>query len=129
MSARTCALSLAAACFIVIDNAVFSPPTALIYKPLPDHAIRLSYNKAFRAPSLINNFLDVAIINQLDLGRRNPALAGRLYNFPIDAVGNEGLTEEAIQAFELAYTGILDQRTTLSAAVYWSKNKDLSWSS
>jgi outer membrane receptor protein involved in Fe transport len=110
--------------FSVIEQAVFSPRTTLVYKPLPAHAIRLSYNKAFRAPSLINNFLEVTILNQLDLGRLNPALAGRLYVFPIEATGNEDLKEEAIQAVELAYTGIVNQRTTLSAAVYWSKNQD-----
>ena len=32
-----------------------------------DHAIRTVVNKAFRSPSLINNFLDVAIVNQLEL--------------------------------------------------------------
>ena len=42
--------------FDVIDDPVFSPRVALIIKPLPDHAIRVSYNKAFRSPSLINNY-------------------------------------------------------------------------
>lgn len=110
--------------FSVIDRAVFSPRTALVFKPLPEHAIRLSYNKAFRAPSLINNFIDVTIVNQLDLGRLNPLLAGRRYTFPIRAVGNDDLKEESTRAVELAYTGIVNQRTTLSAAVYWSKNED-----
>jgi len=53
--------------FDVVDGAVFSPRAALILKPLPDHAVRLSYNKAFRSPSLINNYLDVTIVNQLQL--------------------------------------------------------------
>jgi iron complex outermembrane receptor protein len=110
--------------FDVIDGAVFSPRTALIVKPRPEHAIRFSYNKAFRSPSLINNFLDVTIINQLNLGLLNPALAGRVFNFPVRAVGNEELTEESVQAFEIGYTGILRNRATLSAAVYWTRNKD-----
>ncbi|HYE88914.1 MAG TPA: TonB-dependent receptor, partial [Vicinamibacterales bacterium] len=41
-----------------IDDAVFSPRVTLIVKPLADHAVRVSYNKAFRSPSLINNYLD-----------------------------------------------------------------------
>lgn len=110
--------------FDVIDDVVFSPRTALIIKPRPEHAIRLSYNKAFRSPSLVNNFLDVTIVNQLNLGLLNPALAGRLFNFPVRAIGNEDLTEESIQAFEIGYTGIVNNRATVSAAVYWTTHKD-----
>lgn len=110
--------------FSVIDNPVFSPRVAFIYKPLPEHAIRLSYNRAFRAPSLINNFLQVSIVNQIDLGLIVPPLAGTLYSFPIQAVGNQELTEEAVTAVELGYTGIVNQRITLSAAVYWSRTTD-----
>ncbi|HXG90560.1 MAG TPA: TonB-dependent receptor [Vicinamibacterales bacterium] len=74
--------------FDVIDEAVFSPRVALILKPLPDHAIRLSYNKAFRSPSLINNYLDVTIINQLVLSQINPAFAPLgVFNFPVVATG------------------------------------------
>ncbi len=110
--------------FDVIDDVVFSPRTTFIVKPHPEHAIRFSYNKAFRSPSLINNFLDVTIVNQLNLGLLSPALAGRIFNFPVRAVGNEDLTEESVQAFEIGYTGILRNRATLSAAVYWTRNKD-----
>lgn len=110
--------------FSVIDNPVFSPRLAFIYKPHVDHAIRLSYNRAFRAPSLINNFLEVTIVNQIDLGLLVPALAGTLYSFPIQAIGNQDLTEEAVTAVELGYTGVVNERLTLSAAVYWSTTKD-----
>lgn len=113
--------------FDVIDDPVFSPRVALIIKPMPDHAIRLSYNKAFRSPSLINNFLDVGIINQLDLAQINPAFAalpGRLYNFPVHATGNVALKEESIQAFEIGYTGNVHNRATISAAVYFTRNED-----
>jgi iron complex outermembrane receptor protein len=113
--------------FDVIDDVVFSPRLAVIVKPLPNHAIRLSYNKAFRSPSLINNYLDVGIINQLDLAQINPAFAalpGRLYNFPVHAVGNQDLREESIQSIELGYTGNVRNRATLSAALYWTRNED-----
>ncbi len=110
--------------FANIDNVVASPRTALIYKPLPDHAVRLSYNRAFRAPSLINNYLQTSIVNQLDLGLINPAFAGRTYNFPVAAVGNEDLVQENTNAFELAYTGVINNRATVSAAVYWTRNTD-----
>jgi len=107
-----------------IEDAVFSPRLALILKPIPDQAIRVSYNKAFRSPSLVNNFLNTTIINQLNLGAINPALNGVVYNFPVRAVGNQDLVEESIESFEIGYTGIIKQRATVSAAVYWTKNKD-----
>jgi outer membrane receptor protein involved in Fe transport len=113
--------------FDVIDDVVFSPRVAMIVKPLPDHAIRLSYNKAFRSPSLINNFLDVTIINQIDLAQINPAFAAlpnRFFNFPVHATGNQGLSEESIQAVEVGYTGNVGNRATISAAVYWTRNQD-----
>ncbi len=40
-----------------IADPVFSPRIAMIVKPPADQAIRVSYNKAFRSPSLINNYL------------------------------------------------------------------------
>lgn len=107
-----------------VEDPVFSPRVALILKPAADHAFRMSFNKAFRAPSLINNYLETTIINQLNLGLINPALAGVTYNFPVRAVGNESLTEESTQSFEVAYTGIINNRATVSAAVYFTENQD-----
>ena len=107
-----------------IEDPVFSPRVALILKPINDHAIRVSFNRAFRSPSLINNFLDTTIINQLNLGLINPLLNGQVYNFPVHAVGNENLTEESIDSFEVGYTGIIKNRATVSAAVYFTTNHD-----
>ena len=107
-----------------IEDPVFSPRVALILKPTADKAIRVSFNKAFRAPSLVNNYLETTIINQLNLGLINPALAGVTYNFPVRAIGNESLTEESTQSFEVAYTGIINNRATVSAAVYFTTNED-----
>lgn len=46
-------------------GSVVSPRTSLLISPRPNHTFRLSANRAFRAPSMINNFLDITIINQL----------------------------------------------------------------
>jgi outer membrane receptor protein involved in Fe transport len=107
-----------------IEDPVFSPRAAVIFKPTPDQAVRVSYNKAFRSPSLINNYLDTTIVNQLNLGAINPALNGVIYNFPVRAIGNEALTEESLQAFEVGYTGVIKNRATVSAAIYWNENQD-----
>jgi outer membrane receptor protein involved in Fe transport len=107
-----------------IDDPVFSPRLAFILKPAADQAVRVSYNKAFRSPSLINNYLQTSIVNQLNLGLINPLFAGRTFNFATAAVGNGDLTESSIQSYELAYTGVIRNRATVSAAVYFTKNTD-----
>jgi iron complex outermembrane receptor protein len=107
-----------------IEDPVFSPRVALVLKPAADHAVRVSYNKAFRSPSLINNFLETTIINQLNLGAINPALNGVIYNFPVRANGSEELTEESTESIEFAYTGVINNRATVSAAVYFTTNED-----
>ena len=107
-----------------IEDPVFSPRIAAILKPSADQALRVSYNKAFRSPSLVNNFLDTTIVNQVNLGRLNPALAGLIYTFPVRAVGNTDLTEESTESIELGYTGVIKKRATVSAAVYWTTNHD-----
>ncbi len=95
--------------FDVIDEPVFSPRVALILKPTADQAIRLSYNKAFRSPSLINNYLDVTIINQLafaQLASINPLFSQLgTFNFPVVATGNESLKEESIEGSSSATQG------------------------
>ncbi|HUE84816.1 MAG TPA: TonB-dependent receptor [Vicinamibacterales bacterium] len=114
--------------FDVVEDAVFSPRVALILKPRPEHAVRLSYNKAFRSPSLINNYLDVTIVNQLNfaqLASIHPIFTQLgTFDFLVAATGNEDLREESIEAVELGYTGVINNRATLSAAVYFTKNSD-----
>ncbi len=110
--------------FANLDDAVFSPRLALIVKPQADHAIRLSFNRAFRAPSLINNYLQTSIVNQVNLGQINPIFQGRVYNFPTAAIGNEDLVQENTNQLELAYTGVINNRATVSVAVYYTKNND-----
>ncbi len=46
---------------------VFSPRLAFMLKPGVDHSVTLSYNRAFRSPSIIDNFLDMRIVQPVDL--------------------------------------------------------------
>ncbi len=114
--------------FDIIDNAQVSPRTTLMLKPSADQTVRVSYNRAYRAPSVVNNYLDTTIIDQLPLGAINPALAGQVYNFPIRAVGSnvglppviapEELGVTSMNAYEVGYSGIIRQRATVSAAFF-----------
>jgi iron complex outermembrane receptor protein len=110
--------------FDVLDGAVVSPRIAFVFKPLHDQSIRLSYNRAYRAPSMINNYLGVTIIQQIDLGAISPALAGRKYNFPVAASGNPNLTKVTLDAYELGYTGGIKDKATVTAAIYFNNIRD-----
>lgn len=110
--------------FTSIENAVFSPRTTLLFKPQRSQTVRLSFNRAFRAPSFINNNINTALVNQLNLGSINPLLAGQVFNFPIAATGNTSLKQETMTAVEVGYTGVVRNRATLTAAVYWNTTDD-----
>ena len=111
--------------FDYLDDFVFSPRVAFMVKPQENHTVRLSYNRAYRSPSVINNFLDIQISEPLNLGLFSPALAGRIYRIPIHAGGNTELSETAVDAYEIGYSGVVaDGRAILSAAFYVNKAKD-----
>jgi outer membrane receptor protein involved in Fe transport len=104
--------------FDVLHKAVFSPRTTFIVKPRVTQTIRLSYNRAFRAPSFINSFLDTTVLSDVDLGA-----AGR-FRFPVIAVGNRDLKEEALTAYEAGYIAVLG-RVTVSAATYLNHTRNM----
>ncbi len=117
--------------FDFLDDFVFSPRTTFMIKPQADQAIRFSYNRAYRSPSVINNFLDVTLVEPVPLSGfafLNPALAGRIYPLPIRSAGsellNEQLKEQALDAFEIGYTGAVAPGTTVSAAFYVNRTKN-----
>jgi outer membrane receptor protein involved in Fe transport len=117
-----------------LSDPVLSPRLTAAYKPADDHSIRVSFNRAFRSPSVINNFLDISIVNPVDLspiaGLLPPALQPLVASpFPlvVRAVGSDipingqaqaELTEQSLTAYEVAYTGTVRDRTTVTAAVY-----------
>ena len=108
--------------FDFVDDFVFSPRLALLFKPHADQTFRVSYNKAYRSPSVINNFIDLVISQPVDLsalGVPNP------YLLPVAVVGNEDLEVQSLDAFEIGYSGLVaDGRAIISAAYYmnWLKN-------
>jgi len=127
-----------------LDDPIFSPRVSLMYKPGPSHALRLSYNRAFRAPSVINNYLDLSIkgvdfplralclaIPQLCL---NPAILNGTLGLGPRAIGSEvarqinpavpELKEESMTAYEIGYTGTFGGRTTVGLAFYINDQDD-----
>jgi iron complex outermembrane receptor protein len=110
--------------FDYIDNFVFSPRTTFMFKPQENHALRVSYNRAYRSPSVVNNFLDVTLAEPINLGAFSPVFAGRIYPLPIRSVGNPDLKEQSLDAYEVGYTGFFASRATVSAAFYVNRTKN-----
>ena len=118
--------------FDYIDDIVFSPRTTFMIKPEENQTFRISYNRAYRSPSVINNHLNLTIAEPIDI--RGLAIAIGLpptavptpYSLPINITGNTELKEQSLDAFELGYSANIG-RTVLSAAYYhnWVKNEIL----
>ncbi|MEO8501546.1 MAG: TonB-dependent receptor, partial [Vicinamibacteria bacterium] len=123
--------------FANISKAVFSPRVTAMFKPANDQSFRVSFNKAFRAPSAINNYLSQKIfapVAPIDLralrglipllvpGPAGAGLASLVPTTPINLivnnVGNPNLKEESVTAYEVAYTGTFNDKTTIGIAVY-----------
>lgn len=110
--------------FSSIDGAVFSPRVALVMHANADNTFRVSYNRAYRSPSAINNFIDVQIAKPIPLSLINPAYGSTVYLLPIQTVGNPDLQEETLDAFELGYTGTVRDRALITAAYYYNRLKN-----
>ena len=108
--------------FSSIEDPVFSPRTTFMVKPNAAQTFRVSFSRAFRSPSFINSHIDTTVLNEVNLGALSPLLAR--FVFPIHAVGNPDLKQETLTAYEVGYTGIVGNRATVSAAVYWNTTED-----
>ena len=116
-----------------LADPVFSPRLAAVVKVAPEHTIRASFNRAFRSPSVINNYLSTQIVAPTDLSALAPLLPPPLQpavaqpfplvvnavgsRIPINGVAQAELTEESLTAYEIAYTASIG-RTTATAAFY-----------
>ncbi|MFO7586989.1 MAG: TonB-dependent receptor [Gemmatimonadota bacterium] len=43
-----------------LEDLVFSPRAAIVFKPTPERSLRFSYNRAFSTPTTLNLFLDIS---------------------------------------------------------------------
>ncbi len=109
-----------------LSGSVVSPRTSLMYAPSRDHNFRISYNEAFRAPSVVENFLAITIIQPVLLPAFPPLLPAPLpFAFPILSSGNPELVEESLEAYEVGYVGnFAEGRGTVTVAVYRNELTD-----
>ncbi len=112
-----------------LDKAVFSPRVSAMFKPLQSHSFRVSFNRAFRAPSAINNYLDVYTVTAaFPLGAVDPRLGTAILPIVSHSVGSKvpqanepsghNLIEQSLNAYEVGYTGTFGGKTTVGLAYY-----------
>ena len=122
-----------------IEDPIFSPRITAMFKPAQSHTIRVSYNKAFRSPSAVNNFIDqdifsptfvsLAALTPFAPPALRPALA-RPFRPRIRIAGSEevspaySLKEESLTAYEISYTGTIGGRTSVGIALYQNDSND-----
>jgi outer membrane receptor protein involved in Fe transport len=122
-----------------IKDPAFSPRVTAMFKPAQDHSIRVSFNKAFRSPSAVNNFLDTDIFAPSFVDLRplapfappalQPALA-QPFRPRIRIAGGEvvspryELKKESLTAYEVSYTGTFRSKTTVGLALYQNDSND-----
>ncbi len=120
------ALALRTDYFDNLDGLLVSPRAAVLWMPLPGHSFKLSFNRAFRAPSAIDNHLDISITGgYFPVSEFDPRLED---DFPIvvNSIGNLDLKEETIDAWEIGYSAHLnDGRTRIDVNAYTSRTDDL----
>jgi outer membrane receptor protein involved in Fe transport len=102
----------------VLHKPVVSPRTTLLFKPRQAQTVRLSYNRAFRAPSFLNSFLAVDFLQEIDLG------AAGMFKVPITAAGDAHLHEEQLTAYEAAFIGVYGS-VTAEAATYVNQTRNM----
>jgi outer membrane receptor protein involved in Fe transport len=111
--------------FSNLEGAVFSPRTTFMVKPARGHTFRVSYNRAYLAPMVLDNYWKEDIMSWLDLAAAtgSPALAG--YTYPIWFFGNKNLKAPTLNAYEVGYTAVLAKdRVHVGAAIYINDSKN-----
>jgi iron complex outermembrane receptor protein len=125
-----------------LHDTQFSPKAAVVYNVSPSHTMRLTFNKAFQVANYSEFFLHTRLgqyniayklacefptfPEPVDCGLEafDPDPSTASYDAPILAVGNDDLTLEKTQAWEIGYSAILGKRAFLSVDYYNSDNED-----
>ncbi len=96
----------------------FSPRVGVVIEPATGQSLRATYNRAYVAPSITENFMNFPSSVQV------PLPTG-LFTVPFLAVGDENLERQTIDSFEVGYTGQVARRTTLNVSAYRSRTQGL----
>jgi outer membrane receptor protein involved in Fe transport len=106
-----------------LKGVVISPRTTFMVKPAPGQTFRVSYNRAYVAPVVYQNYWQLDLMSWWDLGILiHPLLAG--YSYPWSIEGNKNLKAPSIDAYEVGYSAVVAKdRIHLGAAFYINDTK------
>lgn len=103
-------------------DAQLSPKLAVQYEVAQSHNVRVGYNRAFKSPTILENFL---LINNSLLGNRT----GFVIRDAPDATGNviaeiAPLRPEQVDALEIGYKGAVGDKLYIDVVAYQSWYRD-----
>ena len=104
----------------------FSPKAALTYTPWSDQTLRVTYNRAFKSPTMLNTDFSAPDFVKLAAGFGGYGVFGNKEGFTVkNAAGTTlatyaPLVPERNTTYEVGYKGILKERLFLDAAYYQS---------
>jgi outer membrane receptor protein involved in Fe transport len=111
-----------------LDGVEFSPRTTFMIKPMPGQIFRVSYNRAYMAPNLLEEYYKFDVMSWWDLGILiSPALAE--YSHPIRFEGNRNKLEApTLNAYEVGYSAdVAGGRVHFGAAFYINDTSESSY--
>jgi outer membrane receptor for ferrienterochelin and colicins len=98
-----------------------SPKLAVQYEVAPSHNVRVGYNRAFKSPTILENFL---LINNTQLGNRTGfVIHDTTADGPVLSV-IDPLRPEQVDAIEVGYKGAIADRIYIDAVAYQSWYRD-----
>lgn len=121
-------------------DATFAPKAGLVWTPQEDHAVRLTYGRAYLMPSAAQRFVEFPLGPPLDmtaleqglrasplgpalLGVPQGTLLGNSAAVPLLALGNEALGPEQVVSTEVGYKGQFE-KVFLTADLHVSEFDD-----
>jgi outer membrane receptor protein involved in Fe transport len=96
----------------------FSPRVGVVVEPVRGQSVRATYNRAYVAPSITENFMNFPSSVQI------PLPTG-FFTVPFLALGDENLERQTLDSFEVGYTGQVSRRTTVNLSAYRSRTQGL----
>ncbi|MFP5355236.1 MAG: TonB-dependent receptor domain-containing protein, partial [Gemmatimonadota bacterium] len=108
----------------------FSPKAALTYTPWNDQTFRVTFNRAFKSPTMLNTDFSAPDFVKLAAGFGGFGVFGNKSGYTVRTTAGatvatyQALEPERNTTYELGYKGILKERVFIDAAYYQSDYDD-----
>jgi outer membrane receptor for ferrienterochelin and colicins len=93
-----------------------SPKLAAVFETAPGHKLRVGYNRAFKSPTILENYLLIVTGTNNLIGNRTGFQIRRMDGTVVDTI--EPLVPEQVDALELGYKGYVGQKVFLDIVAY-----------